>query len=64
MFLNIESGGHVTHDRCEQYDCAAFRLCPLEDGSHNDLDGEKIESGPIQARVLPASMLFFSGAAS
>ena len=60
--LAIETGGHIHHDQCEMYECSAFRLGPLEGGSHNDLDGEKIEDGPIQAAVLPAAAWFFSGA--
>lgn len=60
--LAIETGGHIRHDQCEMYECVAFRLEPLEEGSHNDLDGEKIEDGPIQAAVLPAAARFFSGA--
>ena len=60
--LAIETGGHIHHDQCEMYECSAFRLEPLEEGSHNDLDGEKIEDGPIQAAVLPAAARFFSGA--
>jgi len=59
--LAMETGRHVHHDRCEMYECVAFRLEPLEDGSHNDLDGEKIEDGPIQAAVQPAAARFFSG---
>ena len=59
--LAIETGGHIHHDQCEMYECVAFRLEPLEEGSHNDLDGEKIEDGPLQAAVLPAAAQFFSG---
>ena len=59
--LAIETGRHVDHDQCEMYECVAFRLEPLEEGSHNDLDGEKIEDGPIQACVLPGAARFFSG---
>jgi len=59
--LAMETGRHVNHGRCEMYECVAFRLEPLEDGSHNDLDGEKIEDGPIQAAVQPAAARFFSG---
>lgn len=33
--------------------CKAYRLEPITEGSFNDLDGEVVESGPIQAKVLP-----------
>lgn len=59
LALGIESAGHIHHDRCEMYECMAFRLVPGEEGSHNDLDGEKIEDGPIQACVLPGAANFF-----
>lgn len=62
ILLAIDTGRHIDNDKCEMYECVAFRLEPLVEGSHNDLDGEKIEDGPIQAHVQPAGMLFFSGA--
>mmetsp|Transcript_18581 Transcript_18581/g.40242 ORF Transcript_18581/g.40242 Transcript_18581/m.40242 type:complete len:716 (-) Transcript_18581:49-2196(-) len=63
--LAIETGHHVHHTKCEMYECVAYRLEPLVEGggsSHNDLDGEKIEDGPIQACVLPGAARFFSAA--
>lgn len=61
MFLKIESGEHINENACEVYDCVAYRLEPLESGSFNDLDGEVIEAGPIQACVLPSVIQFFTG---
>jgi len=62
MFLEIETGGHIRHSACETYDCKAFRLDPAYGaGSYNDLDGEEIESGRVQGKVLPAATRVFCG---
>jgi sphingosine kinase len=53
ILLSLESGKHVYLDGVEFIECVAFRLEPLVAGSFNDLDGEVIESGPVQACVLP-----------
>lgn len=36
--------------------CSAYRLEPITKGSFNDLDGEVIESGPIQAAISQPSL--------
>ena len=60
MFLKIETGGHVTHEACEIYKCSAFRLEPLCDGSYNDVDGESVEKGIIQGKVIPSAIKMFA----
>ena len=60
-FLKLKTGEHIKDDVCEVFDCIAYRLEPLKDGSYNNLDGEKIESGPIQGCVLPCAIQFFAG---
>ena len=40
----------------EFIECSAYRLEPITDGSFNDLDGEVVEAGPIQATVSPSSL--------
>jgi sphingosine kinase len=39
--------------------CTAYRLEPITPGSFNDLDGEVVEPGPIQAAVLPRAIQAF-----
>lgn len=62
ILLALETGSHVNHKRVEFIPCKAYRLEPMTDGSFNDLDGEVIQSGPIQARVQPSAIqMFHSG---
>ena len=56
ILLALETGAHVSLDGLEIVECVAYRLEPITPGSFNDLDGEVIESGPIQGQVLPASI--------
>ena len=59
VLLSLASGTHVTHPAVEYVECTAYRLEPLVEGSYNDLDGEIIESGPIQAQVMPHALQVF-----
>lgn len=59
ILLGLSSGTHVQAHGVEFVECVAYRLEPLTPGSYNDLDGEVIESGPIQAHVLPGAMTVF-----
>jgi sphingosine kinase len=59
VLLSLDSGGHATHPAVEFVECVAYRLEPLVKGSYNDLDGELIESGPIQGQVLPQALQVF-----
>ena len=56
ILLSMEHGGHVGMNGVVFIKCSAYRLEPITQGSFNDLDGEVIESGPIQAAVLPSSI--------
>jgi diacylglycerol kinase family enzyme len=56
ILLGLETGSHVNMDGVEFIDCTAYRFEPISEGSYNDLDGEVIESGPIQGIVLPSAM--------
>ena len=60
MLLQLETGGHVKCEGLEIVSCVAYRLEPLSDNTHNDLDGELIEDGPIQASVFNTAQ-FFAG---
>lgn len=60
MLLKLDAGGHIECDGLEVVSCVAYRLEPLSDNSYNDLDGELIENGPIQASVCNAAH-FFAG---
>ena len=59
IILALELGQHITSPKVEFIECVAYRLEPLTVGSFNVLDGEVIESGPIQASVLPSAINFF-----
>jgi sphingosine kinase len=59
ILLALESGEHVTSPKVEFIECVAYRLEPLTVGSFNVLDGEVIESGPIQASIMPSAINFF-----
>lgn len=63
ILLGLETGSHVGMTGCEFIECSAFRLTPYEDGqqriSLNDIDGEPVENGPIQAYVIPAAIQVF-----
>jgi sphingosine kinase len=57
--LSLASGTHTSMDAVEFIECVAYRLEPLSSGSYNDLDGERIEDGPVQANVLPSVVQVF-----
>jgi sphingosine kinase len=59
ILLSLEYGTHINHPKAEFIECAAYRLEPLKSGSFNDLDGELIEGGPVQAHVLPSAIQVF-----
>ena len=56
ILLAMENGGHKSMPGVEFVKCTAYRLEPLTKGSFNDLDGEVIEEGQIQGRVLPGAI--------
>ncbi len=56
ILINMGHGGHVDMAGVEFVKCSAYRLEPITPGSFNDLDGEVIESGPVQATVMPSSI--------
>ena len=57
ILLAHETGVHVSLDGLEIVKCVAYRLEPITPRTFNDLDGEVIESGPIQGQqVLPAAI--------
>jgi sphingosine kinase len=56
ILLALETGGHIGMSGVEFIKCTAYRLEPISTGSFNDLDGEVIEAGPIQGKVLPQAL--------
>ena len=56
----MEHGGHVDMNGVDFIECSAYRLEPITKGSFNDLDGEVIESGPIQAAISQLSLQAYS----
>jgi sphingosine kinase len=57
ILLSIDAGEHIGLKGVEFIRCSAYRLEPV--GSFNVIDGEMVEAGPIQAHVVPKSMLLF-----
>ena len=53
------SGSHVNVPQAEFVQCTAYRLEPMVDRYINNLDGEVVEQGPIQGKVLPSAMKVF-----
>jgi len=64
ILLGLETGSHINMPGVELIACTAYRLEPLVAGSYNDLDGEVIEEGPLQAQVFPAAYRLFSAKVS
>ena len=54
MFLAIEDGSHLSNPALEVHVATAYRLEPLVPQGVFSLDGEVVEYGPIQGRVLPS----------
>ena len=59
ILTSIRSGQQTAFKEVECIDCVAYRLVSLSDGSNFVLDGEIIESGPIQACMLPSALNVF-----
>ena len=62
MVLAVESGSHVNVPGCEMIKCSAFRL--EQDSSdryhsRNNIDGEGVANGIVQARVIPSAIRMF-----
>ncbi len=57
----IESGNRIFCRGLEVISCRAYRLEPLSDNSYNDIDGELVEDGVIQAHMVPRGARFFAG---
>lgn len=55
ILLGLETGSHVSMKGVEFIECSAYRFEPISEGSYNDLDGEVIESGPVQGIVIPSA---------
>ena len=63
ILLLIEHGAHVEISGCEFIECTAFRLEPDPTNrtydTRNNLDGEIIADGIVQASIQPASVHVF-----
>jgi len=57
ILISMEKGGHHGMPGVEFIECHAYRLEPAD--GINDLDGEVVEAGSIQARVMPGAMKVF-----
>lgn len=51
ILLGLENGTHLSQPKAEFFQCKAFRLEPISKGSFNDIDGEVVEPGRLQAFV-------------
>jgi len=58
FLLQLEHGTHIHTKGVEIIPCVAFRLEPLEGKwrSFNDVDGEVVDQGPIQAVINPSAV--------
>ena len=54
FLISLESGKHVDLPYVNMLPVRAFRLEPLDDMGVLTIDGERIKTGPVQARVLPS----------
>lgn len=63
ILLGLESGNHVALKGVEWISCTAYRLEPVVGKNirrtFNNIDGEKVEYGPIQGTVLPKAIKYF-----
>jgi len=56
FLMNSETGNHIYHENVEMLAVKAFRLEPMNRSVGNlTVDGEKLNTGPIQAFVLPSA---------
>ena len=54
VMMSFWDGSHIQYPEVEMVPVTAFRLEPLAEKGIMMVDGEEIESGPIQAEVLPS----------
>lgn len=63
ILLGLETGAHVAMKGVEWIRCTAYRLEPIVGTNirrtYNNIDGEKVEYGPIQGVVLPKAIKYF-----
>jgi sphingosine kinase len=60
ILLAVESGSHTKLPGVEWIICRQFRLTPdRDDVSYNDVDGEEVVRGPVQAIVEPKRLRYF-----
>jgi len=55
LLLAMDAGDHVHHPKVKLYKCSSFSLEPRTEKGIFSLDGEVVEYGPIQAKVLPSA---------
>ena len=58
ILLGLENGTHLSQPKAEFFQCKAFRLEPISRGSFNDIDGEVVEPGRLQAYVKSKGLQF------
>ena len=65
MLLQLDSGKLIESPFLIYIPCVAYRFePPFPDLSHNVLDSEALENGPVQAHMLPDGGRFFCGVGS
>lgn len=57
LLILAESGEHINHPKVKVFKATAFRFEPLnlQDGGIYSIDGEIVNYGPIQGRILPGA---------
>lgn len=63
ILLALETGTHVNLPGVEWIQCTAYRLDPVRGNNiretYNNIDGERVEPGPIQGYVHPKAIRYF-----
>jgi sphingosine kinase len=63
ILLALETGAHVNLPGVEWIQCTAYRLDPVKGNNtqetYNNIDGERVESGPVQGYVHPKAIRYF-----
>ena len=54
VLLGLEEGQHVKYPEAEMVPVTEFKLEPLAEKGIMLVDGERIDSGAIQAKILPS----------
>ena len=62
LLIEMDSGSHIKNPKIKQYKAKAFRYEPLNlnDKGLLTLDGELLNYGPCQAKIIPSAAVVLS----